>query len=278
MAALRRDKRALHDLIAGSRVERPIAPRPVVRRVVAAPAPPMPVEPPPMTAEPVAACRSSRARRRSSRRAARVRAVARVLPTLPLRVRNRLASTIVAALGDEHARRELRALAADDATARGWLAPDEDQLAAAVRERARRAAGALADRPALAPDADLGQTLQAAGLLFDAGPALRGPRGARASLDGRRRATRARRCRDSSRSRSATSTSPTATVPAPARCSSRAAAACTSVDSPESTSIRSRARPSWRPSVSRRESRSPLPSFPRFSRAVETRRSPWSSD
>jgi len=92
-----------------------------------------------------------------------------VLPTLPLRVRNRLASAIIAALGDEHARRELRALAADDETARGWLAPDDDQLRAAVRERARRAAGALADRPALAAETDLGQALQAAGLLFDAG-------------------------------------------------------------------------------------------------------------
>jgi len=92
-----------------------------------------------------------------------------VLATLPLRVRNRLASTIVAALGDEHARCELRALAADDTTARDWLAPDEGQWMAALRERARRAAGALADRPALRPDADLGQTLQAAGLLFDAG-------------------------------------------------------------------------------------------------------------
>jgi hypothetical protein len=84
-------------------------------------------------------------------------------------VRNRLASTIVAALGDEGARRALSALAADDATARGWLAPEEDQWMTALRERARRAAAALADRPALAPDADLGQTLQAAGLLFDAG-------------------------------------------------------------------------------------------------------------
>ena len=42
MAALRRDKRALHDLIAGSRVERPIAARPGVRRVVR-PAPATPV-------------------------------------------------------------------------------------------------------------------------------------------------------------------------------------------------------------------------------------------
>jgi len=92
-----------------------------------------------------------------------------VLATLPLRVRNRLASTIVAALGDERARHELRALATDDATARGWLAPEDDRWAEAVAERARRASEALADRPALAPQADLGQVLQAAGLLFDAG-------------------------------------------------------------------------------------------------------------
>ncbi|HVG77088.1 MAG TPA: RDD family protein, partial [Patescibacteria group bacterium] len=44
MAALRRDKRALHDLIAGSRVERLAAPRPMVRRVPRpAPAEPAPV-------------------------------------------------------------------------------------------------------------------------------------------------------------------------------------------------------------------------------------------
>jgi predicted metal-dependent hydrolase len=92
-----------------------------------------------------------------------------VLPTLPLRVRNRLASAILAALGDEDARRALRALASDDTAARAWLAPEEDQLTAAVRERARRAAGALTDRPPLAAETDLGQALQAAGLLFDAG-------------------------------------------------------------------------------------------------------------
>jgi uncharacterized RDD family membrane protein YckC len=43
MAGLRRDKRALHDLIAGSRVDR-LIPRPVVRRV-ARPAPVAPAEP-----------------------------------------------------------------------------------------------------------------------------------------------------------------------------------------------------------------------------------------
>jgi uncharacterized RDD family membrane protein YckC len=54
MAGLRRDKRALHDLIAGSRVERLIPPRPVVRRVartapVASPEPVAPAEEPPAT-------------------------------------------------------------------------------------------------------------------------------------------------------------------------------------------------------------------------------------
>ena len=158
MAALRRDKRALHDLIAGSRVERPVAP------------PHGAPGRPPGAADRRAAAGAGRAAVDAGRApAARGRPVARVLATLPLRVRNRLASTIVAALGDEHARCELRALAADDTTARDWLAPDEGQWMAALRERARRAAGALADRPALGPDADLGQTLQAAGLLFDAG-------------------------------------------------------------------------------------------------------------
>ena len=69
MAALRRDKRALHDLIAGSRVERFVTPRPMVRRVARptpaeapsvpvgssptpGPPPTMPVEPPPPSATP----------------------------------------------------------------------------------------------------------------------------------------------------------------------------------------------------------------------------------
>ena len=67
MAALRRDKRALHDLIAGRRVERLMAPRPMVHRVPRpapaepapvpvgsspAPGPPPPVEPPPPAATP----------------------------------------------------------------------------------------------------------------------------------------------------------------------------------------------------------------------------------
>jgi hypothetical protein len=91
-----------------------------------------------------------------------------VIPTLPLRLRNRLAEAILAALGDACARRELAKLAGPDA-ARGWLADEELRWLDPLAARARAASSALADRPLLAPAADLQQTLQAAASLFDAG-------------------------------------------------------------------------------------------------------------
>jgi hypothetical protein len=91
-----------------------------------------------------------------------------VIPTLPLRLRNRLAEAIVAALGDASARRELARLAGADA-ARGWLEGEESRWLDPLAARARAASSALADRPLLAPDADLGQALQATASLFDAG-------------------------------------------------------------------------------------------------------------
>lgn len=90
-----------------------------------------------------------------------------MIPTLPLRLRNRLAGTILAALHDRQARRELIALA--DAGAHGWLKADETRWARPLVARARAASAALADRPPLAHEADLGQALQAAAALFDAG-------------------------------------------------------------------------------------------------------------
>ena len=91
-----------------------------------------------------------------------------MIPTLPLRLRNRLAEAIVAALGDASARRELARLAGPDA-ARGWLEGEESRWLDPLAARARAASSALADRPLLAPDADLGQALQATASLFDAG-------------------------------------------------------------------------------------------------------------
>lgn len=80
-----------------------------------------------------------------------------MIPTAPLRLRNGLAETILRALGDPAARRELARIAADPETA------------ALLRVRARRAADALAGCPLLAAEPSLGDTLPAAALLFDAG-------------------------------------------------------------------------------------------------------------
>jgi DUF309 family protein family protein len=80
-----------------------------------------------------------------------------MIPTAPFRVRNRLAETILRALGDPQARRDLASIALD--------ADAQD----VVRERARRAAEALAESPFLGGEPSLDQTLAAAGVLFDAG-------------------------------------------------------------------------------------------------------------
>jgi Domain of unknown function (DUF309) len=91
-----------------------------------------------------------------------------VIPTLPLRLRNRLASTILAALHDATARHELAKLAGE-AGARDWLEGEELRWVDPLAARAQAASAALAHRPLLARDADLGQAWQAAGSLFDAG-------------------------------------------------------------------------------------------------------------
>jgi hypothetical protein len=91
-----------------------------------------------------------------------------VIPTLPLRARDRLAQTILRALHDPDARRELAALAAGR-DARPWLAGEDPQWAAPLAERARAASVALADRPLLAPVPGAPEALDAAATLFDAG-------------------------------------------------------------------------------------------------------------
>jgi hypothetical protein len=52
---------------------------------------------------------------------------------------------------------------------RGWLQDDETRWADPLVERARAATSALADCPFLAHESDLGQALQAASALFEAG-------------------------------------------------------------------------------------------------------------
>jgi hypothetical protein len=91
-----------------------------------------------------------------------------VIPTLPLGPRNRLAETILEALHAPAARHRLAALSREEG-ARQWLGVDEARWAPAVAVRARAACAALRGQPPLAHPSDLGQALEAAAALFDAG-------------------------------------------------------------------------------------------------------------
>jgi uncharacterized protein len=90
-----------------------------------------------------------------------------VIATPPLRVRNRLAELILAALEDAGARRELAALAESGERVAGWLERDELAYAQVVRERAVSASAALAGR-ATGRRRSRADVLEAAATLFDA--------------------------------------------------------------------------------------------------------------
>jgi len=91
-----------------------------------------------------------------------------VIPTPPLRIRNRLAEIILAALEDVDARRELASLGQPDAETPGWLHHDERAHAHLLRERARHASTALAARSPGARIHSRADVLEAAATLFDA--------------------------------------------------------------------------------------------------------------
>jgi predicted metal-dependent hydrolase len=90
-----------------------------------------------------------------------------VIPTPPLRVRNRLAELILAALEDVGARHELAVLGEPGGRAPDWLDHDALDCARLVRERAASAAAALAGREGRRLDSR-GDLLDAAAQLFDA--------------------------------------------------------------------------------------------------------------
>lgn len=92
-----------------------------------------------------------------------------MIPTLPLRLRNRLAETILASLHDTSARRCLAVLADEGTPLDGWLAPGEGEHKALLRRRARSASAALATLPPCSRSASLEEALIAAAHLFDAG-------------------------------------------------------------------------------------------------------------
>jgi hypothetical protein len=89
-----------------------------------------------------------------------------VIPSLPLRVRNRLAEAIIAAPHDHAARHAIDTLAAGDST--GWLDEAGGGFERRLHERARAAQHALAT--AVTPTGTaLGDALGFAAALFDAG-------------------------------------------------------------------------------------------------------------
>jgi hypothetical protein len=90
-----------------------------------------------------------------------------VIPTAPLRVRDRLTEIILAALEDTAARRDLAELARTDADPPRWMEKGERDYLHLVRERAQSALAALAGRPP-APARSRPEALDAAAALFDA--------------------------------------------------------------------------------------------------------------
>ncbi|HSE92116.1 MAG TPA: DUF309 domain-containing protein [Methylomirabilota bacterium] len=116
------------------------------------------------------------ATRRSRRRAvsggstaARRAAHGRVIPTAPRRARNRLATAVLAALGDAPARRLLERVATDRDALGAWLAPDERGSIEQLWRRASAAAAAVRTLPLADPASSLAAALAAAAALFDAG-------------------------------------------------------------------------------------------------------------
>jgi len=91
-----------------------------------------------------------------------------VIPTLPLRARNRLAEAILHALHDQEARRTLQTLAGG-AAAESWLDSGSPTAAELLRLRAQRAVEAIARLRPVAPDPPLAEALEQAAVLFDAG-------------------------------------------------------------------------------------------------------------
>ena len=92
-----------------------------------------------------------------------------MIPTLPLRARNRLAETILRALVEPDARRTLGALAAGRLPVEEWLRREAAAHAGLLRTRAGEAVRALRRLGPPRPVSTLAVVLRAAAALFDAG-------------------------------------------------------------------------------------------------------------
>jgi hypothetical protein len=92
-----------------------------------------------------------------------------MIPTLPLRPRNRLTEIILSALDTVEARRTLEALATGQLSAEEWLGPEAAAHAPLLRQRAKRALQALRRLGSPPSEPTVAGALRAAGALFDAG-------------------------------------------------------------------------------------------------------------
>jgi hypothetical protein len=91
-----------------------------------------------------------------------------VIPTLPLRPRNRLAELVLGAVSDGHARAELLDLAAASTLPPGWLSEEDTRHTPALLARARAAARVFERRPVALHPLSCDETLDVAAALFDA--------------------------------------------------------------------------------------------------------------
>lgn len=92
-----------------------------------------------------------------------------MIPTAPLRLRNRLAEIILAAVRDPASRPELQRLAWEPAALQAWLRDGGVEHAEVLRARARRANEAMTVCPPLAAEAAVGEAIVVAAALFDVG-------------------------------------------------------------------------------------------------------------
>jgi hypothetical protein len=92
-----------------------------------------------------------------------------MIPTLPLRLRNRLTEVVLSALEGAQARRTLGALATGRLAAEEWLGPEAAAHAPLVRQRASQALRALRALGSQPSDPTLPAVLRIAGALFDVG-------------------------------------------------------------------------------------------------------------
>ena len=95
-----------------------------------------------------------------------------MIPTLPLRARNRLATTILAALHDACARQRLAGVAGGDVAEVEWLGAEGQGAGVLLRQRAESATRALAALPLGVAAPPLTEALVSAAVLFDAGLAF----------------------------------------------------------------------------------------------------------